>query len=124
MGRPTRINKSDCDVEALRVEDLVDSNPPLHLSESSRVLVERCNSLAPLFVRMTRLSSLLGDILRCQYAPGSPKNSLEKVQSFEDELNRWYSELDPWLKIDLSTPVSHDSHVTTLHKHVLHIYFQ
>jgi hypothetical protein len=124
MGRPTRINKEDCDVERLTAQDLVDPNPTSHLSDKSRVLVERCNSLAPLFVELTKLSSHLGDILLYQYAAGSPRKSLEGVQMLEDELQRWYSELDPRLKIDLTIPVNQDDRVTTIHKHMLHIFFQ
>ena len=124
MGRPTRINKDDCDVDQLTVQDLAEPNPPLSLSNRARSIIERCNSLAPLFVELTKLSSHLNDILIYQYGVGIPRKSVDRIQLLDAQLQKWYSDLDSWSKIDLSLPNNQEDSVTSLHKHMLHLYFQ
>ena len=124
MGRPMRIHLSDCDLEILTADDLIEPTLPFGLSESRRALVERCNSLAPLFVQVAKLSIHLGDALECQYSAVQPRSTPEMVQNCEMSLAKWYDELEPSLKIDFSSLPSDEPRVLSVHKHILHIFFR
>lgn len=125
MGRPLRIRLSDCDVESLGPNDLVNTPPRSPgLSEQSRDMLEHCNSVAPIFAEVVNLSVMLGEVIDCQFSVQNP-GAMESIRRCEAALADWYDKVDQHLRIDLSRPAGDDAaSPALLYKYILNLYFQ
>lgn len=124
MGRPKRISLADCDVAVINPADLASIHPGAGFSDKSQAVLHRCNSVALLFVQVTKLSVTLGEVMDCQYVvEGAAK--LEKIRRCEAKLTEWYDKIDSYLRVDLYRPIEADLATSTLlYKYVLNLYFQ
>jgi len=122
MGRPLRIRLTDCDVQLLGPTDLAAIMPGL--GDKSIAILEHCNSVAPIFPEVVKLSVALGDVVECQFSVGNAGN-VENVGRCETALIEWYHKVNQYLGIDLTGPAGDDAaSPVLLYKYILNLYFQ
>lgn len=122
MGRPTRIHSDDCDTQLLTVLDLLNADISPGLSDRARGIVASCNTLAPIFVELVKLSIHLGAVLNCSYS--AIQSTPEKIRRCDQELRSWHDNLEPHLRVDLSIAPGSSPSLIMFHKQVVHIFFQ
>ncbi|KIW94791.1 uncharacterized protein Z519_04768 [Cladophialophora bantiana CBS 173.52] len=125
MGRAFRINAEDCDVKELTLEDLVytagTSSSNWNLNQESAAVVARCNSYAPLFLEIVKLSQILGEVLASVYRPLREPSPWSVVEILEEKLARWQVALDPRCRIDTPLTSLNEPMAMTLHKYYIQI---
>ncbi|OAP55050.1 hypothetical protein AYL99_10750 [Fonsecaea erecta] len=128
MGRAFRINAKDCDVKELTLEDLVHtaadsptSSSHSNLNEESAAIVAKCNSYAPIFLEIVKLSQILGEVLASVYRPRQEPISWSAVELLEDKLARWQVALDPRCRVDTPLTALNEPIAMTLHKYYIQI---
>ncbi len=129
MGRAFRINVEDCDVKDLTLMDLVCNASPANLKDSSAVIVRRCNSYAPLFLEIVKLSHLLGEVLASVYRPRRKEDfpdptSWSRAESIEERLQAWQLGLNPRCGVHAPVLGGDEPSAMILHKYYLQIFHQ
>lgn len=122
LGRPMRINHSDCDVEVLTLSDLDENaNACVGLSHTASTSFETYRSVAHLFLQAVRLSICLGQVMECHFGAGQGTISMAQSAECELSISRWYIGSEAIL---YSQQFVEEPSTTTLLKHVLNIFYQ
>ncbi|ATY63456.1 Transcription factor [Cordyceps militaris] len=92
LGLPQRVRNEDCDVESLEPGDFE------HAFSTSRPKEERTEAM-DYTMRITELSTFLGNVLDVGYSPHRTSTEADRT-AIRDELVRWKQSLPPSLRID------------------------
>ncbi|RJE26775.1 hypothetical protein PHISCL_00907 [Aspergillus sclerotialis] len=88
FGRPCRIRDEDCDVEPLTVDDFNFDNE----YDQTLILAQQDFHMS-YFVEMTKLTTILGDILVGEFSPRRPALEKFNTDSLAGRLAQWQSQL-------------------------------
>ncbi|KAJ9614202.1 hypothetical protein H2200_002338 [Cladophialophora chaetospira] len=127
MGRAFRINVDDCDVKELTLADLVHNGSSANLKDSSATILRRCNSYAPIFLEIIKMSHLLGDVLATVYRPRKIEDfpdpaSWSRAELIEEKLTAWQLGLDPRCRVDAPAFSVDEPSAMILHKYYMQIF--
>ena len=86
FGRPMRINKDDCDVPMLTLDDVVLELKGVPADIRDLYLPPDLDHLTELWIIVLHLTSKLEDVLTRHYRPRRPSLSLSQMQYDDDEL--------------------------------------
>lgn len=115
LGRPSRINLSNCDTPMPSADDLLSDVDGIHESISAAYLPKDLAHLAKYWISVIELSKLLGTVISMNYQTIGLKPSISQIEDLEAELLRYklpdQSKLDP-------TPS------TTFYRHHLQLHYQ
>ncbi|KAJ5669034.1 hypothetical protein N7462_010104 [Penicillium macrosclerotiorum] len=115
-GRPMRIHDEDCDAIPPGVSDILLELREISPEARQRFIPSNEDQLAPMWVRLVGISSVLGRILRAHYRLNGPKPSVENVDELFATLCEYQSS---------RTPGSYDINDTVLlHEYHLELFYQ
>ncbi|CAI7618911.1 unnamed protein product [Penicillium bialowiezense] len=93
FGRPCRIQDEDCDVGAPTAEDFrFDEDYDQSLIGPQR------DYHVSYFLEMTKLTIILGDVLKAEFSPRRPESEKFKTEILADRLAQWESQLPDQLR--------------------------
>ncbi|KAJ5342324.1 fungal-specific transcription factor domain-containing protein [Penicillium brevicompactum] len=88
FGRPCRIQDEDCDVETPTAEDFSFDED----YDQSLITPQRDYHVS-YFLEMTKLTNILGDVLKAEFSPRRPALEKFKTEVLADRLAQWESHL-------------------------------
>jgi hypothetical protein len=115
-GRPMRIHDEDCDAALPCARDLLDELEVLSAHATREFIPPRVDGLADMWVRLVRVSSTLGCILRTHYRLKGPRPSVGDI----DELAADLDDCQP----SATVGIQGTSDVLLLHEYHLHLFYQ
>ncbi|OAL30558.1 hypothetical protein AYO22_01510 [Fonsecaea multimorphosa] len=86
LGRPMRINLDDCDVQMPEAEDLTAELGQLAIEVANRYLPGSMDEHAIIWVKLIKLSHILGRIIRVDYGLSCSDAGSDHLQALEAEL--------------------------------------
>jgi hypothetical protein len=88
LGRPMRIHSDDCEMPMPRLEDVTQEMEAIASHVKEKYLPSYSKTAAGLWIKLLRLSDVLGTIIRVFYGSKTVKPAKEDLERCENEILR------------------------------------
>lgn len=85
-GRPMRIHSEDCDLPVPVLGDILDELDSIDRHARIKFVPLESQALAELWIRLVRISDILGGIMRVHYRLKGPGLEVTEIDSFSNDL--------------------------------------
>jgi hypothetical protein len=85
-GRPMRIHDEDCDITMPLVDDILNELGTISVRARAQFVPADSEMLAQMWIRLVKISTSLGRILRVHYRVNGPNPDVEDIDKYAEEL--------------------------------------
>lgn len=117
LGRPLRIDVASCSTPLPSTEDFLDGQPGTLNDDAIRgFMPSDLPRLARYWVKLIRLTNLLGDVLILNYRTNSPCPTVRQIEALENEITQ--------VSLDISEETRHGSQLATFYAYHYQLHYQ
>ena len=98
LQRPLRINSDDCNITMASTGEVWAEIRPLSLETKTDFMPVDSYQLTACWTILLKLTSVVGEIMSCNFRPNGAKLTLDQIEKFERDISGHSTKLTEWAK--------------------------